>query len=892
LERWSGLERRGALGEDEDARVAALEQIAKRVSDEGRVPVFKRLARAHERRGDHESALRTWHLVLALDPEDEAADQAIEAIIVGRGQYDSLADHLARRADRLSSHSGTREVLRAVRLRRAAILEQRLGRLQDACDELSLLLNEWPDNVGALRYLADLLDRQGEFARAAPLWRQAAAHEGDAHEREFLELRAGRASRAAGDLAAAAEHANRVLIRHPSHPEALALRIEIARAQGSDVELAAALDDLAGTDVMAPETRADVLLEAAHAAARLGDTTRALERARRAADAAPERATPQLLARGLEYRSRGAGTPAEARRTVEQLERIREPLVADDAALRAFLTAEALDAVQGGGAGMRQLEQAREGIGMHPLIALGLAERLVAQGRHESAVEAYRAALGGPLLDLRHPASVALAASDAAARAGRINEASHFVELAAQHRGAEEAVRSRRERISQLTVAVQQAAPPAPAPATPPAEPAAAGGDRRIVDLEAAVRVASTAGERARARIALARARLDIGDGGGAEPLLWEALADGLTEAGDLLAPLLASASERSRDLVRVRRQQVAIETGDVSRLESLRAAALADDDRVYARAVEHVLRAFDAGAGPLPPPPLAAQPAEPGMLALLTRPSCDTTGDALALLWDGATQLFARDAASYGITGVERVVPGNSSVIARLYEVAVRVLEAPRIPLFVPRMTAGTPVAHVAVLSPPSIILAGDVREETTELRFALGRGMAAAMPQSVLRLGLPPAEARAVLDAMRAAFGPPEMSRRVDARAARLAESFWQVMPARSQRRLQELLQSAEAVEYEDLVARAHQAGRRVGLFLGGDFAHAVHVLLAESPSRADYQAPSLATLRSLCESLPAMADLLRIAVSPEYAQARWHSVAPAAPRGTMSSGRFSLF
>ena len=222
-----------------------------------------------------------------------------------------------------------------------------------------------------------------------------------------------------------------------------------------------------------------------------------------------------------------------------------------------------------------------------------------------------------------------------------------------------------------------------------------------------------------------------------------------------------------------------------------------------------------------------------------------------------------------------------------------MRVLESPRIPLFVPRMTAGTPVAHVAVLSPPSVILAGDVREETTELRFALGRGMAAAMPQNVLRLGLPPSEARAVLDAMRAAFGPPEMGRRVDARAARLAESFWQIMPARAQRRLQELLGNThDHAEYEDLVARAHQAGRRVGLFLAGDFSYAVRVLLSESTSRADYQLPSLATLRGLCETLPAMADLLRVAVSPEYAQARWHAVAPAAPRGTMSSGRFSLF
>ncbi len=894
LERWSALERVAEIAGDDDARVVALAQIAKRVGDEGRVPVFKRLARVHERRGDLESALRAWQLVLAMDPEDETADQAIEGGIVARGRYDELADHLARRAERLGSHAGTREVLRAVRLRRAAILEQRLGRLQDACDELSLLLNEWPDNVGAMRYLADLLDRQGLHDRSAPLWRRAVTLETIPAELDALELRAGRASFAAGDVAIASEHVARVLARQPGHPEALGLRLDLARQQGADRELADALDALSGVESLDAGRRADLLLDAAHAAARLGDVGRALDRARKAAAAAPERSTPQLLARGLEYRQRGAGTPSDARQTIEDLSAIKTPLVAEDEALRAFLLAEALDAVQGGGAGLHELEATRAAIGMHPLLALGFAERLVALGQHQAAVDAYRIALQGPLLELRHPASVALAACDAAMRCGWLDEAARFLELAVPHAGAQEAVRSRREKLQQSREPRGASAAPAADLPTRAASDAAAlpGADRTVVDLEAAVRAATTPMQRAQARLALARVRVERGDAKGAEPLLWEALADGLSEAGDVLAPTLGSSPDRVRDRVRIRRQQVSLEPGDISRLESLRAAALADDDRVYARAVEHVLRAFDAGAGPLPPPPLSTQPAEGGMFALLTRPSADAHGEALAMLWEGATQLFARDAGSYGITGVERVVPGNSSVIARLYENAIRVLESPRIPLFVPRTSAGTPVSHVAVLSPPSVILAGDVREDTTELRFALGRGMAAAQPQSVLRLGLPPAEARSVLEAMHIAFGPPETGRRVDARAARLAESFWQLVPARVQRRLQELLGSGGVVTYEDLVARAHQAGRRVGLFLAGDFAYAVRVVLAESSSRLGLPAPTLATLSALCESLPAVADLLRVAVSPEYAQARWHAVAPAGPRGTMSSGRFSLF
>lgn len=895
LERWSALERLAEIAEDDETRVHALEQIAERVGQEGRVPVFKRLARAHERRRDLESALRTWQLVIGLDPEDEAADQAIETVIVARGRYEELVDHLARRAERLSAHSGAREMLRAVRLRRAAILEQRLSRLEEACDELALLLNEWPDNVSALRYLADLLERQGENARAAPLWRRAAALEVDGAEREDLELRAGKASLAAGDVETALEHARRVLERHPSHTEALALRIETARRLGSDQDLGDALDALAETSGIDARTRTDLLLEAAHAAARTGDPKRAVDRARRAAAASPERATPQLLARGLEYRFRGAGSPAEARHTIEELAQIREPLGHDDEALRAFLLAEALDVVQGGNAGFKELQATHAIIGAHPLVGLGFAERYVALGQYDAAVDAYRVALEGSLLELRNRGRAALAAADAAERAGRYEDANWFLEVASSHEDTQTDAQGRRARLSEMATRARSAAPPAieeaVATATKRPPPSAPEADVGLESLEAAVRAAPTPAERALARLALGRARLERGNARGAEPLLWEALADGLVVAGDLLAPLVASSAERTRDLVRVRRQQVALEPGDIGRLESLRVAAAADEDRVYARAVEHVLRAFDPGAGPLPPPPLAAQPDEPGILAILARPSMDVAGEALALLWDGAMQLFVRDAASYGITGVERVVPGSTSTIARLYETTMRVLDTPRIPLFVPRSTAGTPASHVALLSPPSVILAGDVRDETTELRFALGRGMAAALPQNVLRLGLPPAEGHTLVDALRAAFGAPEMGRRVDARVARLAESFWQLVPARAQRRLQEVLGAAAIPEYEELVARAHQSGRRVGMFLAGDFAFAARTLLAESAHRTD-EPPSLATLRGLCEAVPALSDLLRLAVSPEYAAARWHSVTPAPPRGTISSGRFSLF
>jgi hypothetical protein len=80
-------------------------------------------------------------------------------------------------------------------------------------------------------------------------------------------------------------------------------------------------------------------------------------------------------------------------------------------------------------------------------------------------------------------------------------------------------------------------------------------------------------------------------------------------------------------------------------------------------------------------------------------------------------------------------------------------------------------------------------------------------------------------------------------------------------------------------------------VGLFLAGDFGTAARALLSER--RVSLQLlGDPHSLAPLCSELPDLADLLRLAVSPEYAEARWHPVAPASQRGTMSSsGRFSL-
>jgi hypothetical protein len=394
-----------------------------------------------------------------------------------------------------------------------------------------------------------------------------------------------------------------------------------------------------------------------------------------------------------------------------------------------------------------------------------------------------------------------------------------------------------------------------------------------IRDLEAAVDSATVPADRAERRVALAAAKQGEGQLDEAEKILMQAFVEGSIAAGDMLAAQLEVQQGRAPELVRVRRQLVDMAPGDMRRLEALVAAAQADHNVVYAKALEHVLRAFDAGAGPLPPPPLSAQAEQPNLLRMLVRHSYEPAGEALALAWEGAGPSFARSPQAYGLTGVERVVPGASSTLARLYEIAVRLLDAPRIPLFVRR--AISPLSQsVALLQPPAAILTGDTKEDCPELRYVLGQALSSALPQNALILGLGESEARTMWTALNGAFGPPEMGKELDGHSGKMAETFWHLLPQRNQRRLKELLGGATPTRFELVLERARQSGRRLGMFLTGDFGFAARALLAEHPEVGDVaELAEEGGVEAIAARLPALGDLYRLAVRPEYADARWH-------------------
>ncbi|MCB9584405.1 MAG: hypothetical protein H6718_03365 [Polyangiaceae bacterium] len=380
------------------------------------------------------------------------------------------------------------------------------------------------------------------------------------------------------------------------------------------------------------------------------------------------------------------------------------------------------------------------------------------------------------------------------------------------------------------------------------------------------------------------RASRTVSAHGEQEAELLAELSAGSVEAGRELIRQLQNRSDRSQDLVAVCRRVSTLVPGDRWTLERLYEAALADKDFVYARAVEHVLYAFGGGES-VSPPELETQLEQPERVhRMLFGEGTGPGAEALALVWEGAQHIFRRDPSSYGVTGVERVPLNAPTPLARGYTVAARLLGLARTPLF-QRKSSGAVTLGVALMDPPGIILSGDVPQMSPELSFHLGAMLGATLPQYVLLFGSTESQARAVFKGLGLAFGPPRAGGARIAAAATLAEVLWESIPARSQRRLRELCDLPEALDYDLTVAAARLAIRRAGLFVGGDLAVAVRETCTEE-GIASKGLESPGGLATLCAASPAISDLVLIATSPEFADARWRSASSSRKRPNWST------
>ncbi len=835
--RWERVERLAEASGREHIRVEALRRLVECIELPGKNSALRRLARAEGARGSLTAAESAWNDLLLLAPNDEEAAVAIEALLTARSSFDELAEHLARRATALEGRSEDSETLRAVRLRRAGILEQRLNRFREAAEEIEAVLRDAPGHEDARRWLASLRERIGDPERIA---REGACR----------------------------------------------VRIEAARAAGDAGELAIALRSLADVSREPPHLRAEWLVEAAQSFAQAGDSESSLVCSREAAALAPDLAATQLFLCGVEYRLRGVGTPAQARDTIASLRRFSEDgsLDAEDAALCAFLLAEASDLVASG-TGEQYLRSVLVVMGPLPLVALGLAERRAANGQWSEAARFYAQAAQGQLLGLRRAGRVAADGAEASLRAGNPEGALVFLPSALHDSTMRErALDVLRRALPSISDAARAAAWARDVAGT--LEPNA---HASVLAETARVLFDSTNPSDRIEADRMFREAMEVCDDDHKEDL--RAQLETLhvrAQTSDPEGPsVLRNDASRTVDILALRRRVVDLHPGDLAKLSMLREAAQADRNANYVRALDHVLHGFGPLCEEHRPPLLGTQSVQPGLLALLNRHSREPAGQVFATVYEGAARVFARSRSADEAdeaAGLERVVPGYASGLSRLLDASLRLLDSPPFCLFF-RRGEGALAFRIALDPSLAAILEGDPADERRELPWLLGQALASTLPHNALLLGLPEVDAESLWQVILGAFGPPGETVIPKERAA-LAELLWHTLPPKDQRRLRDLLSAGDLPSFDLVSERARQSGRRVGLYLCGDFAYAARRLVAEQhPSQlADLERPG--GLRRLCAELPGLADLYRLAVRPEYADARWRLPTQASRRSDSSS------
>jgi hypothetical protein len=174
-----------------------------------------------------------------------------------------------------------------------------------------------------------------------------------------------------------------------------------------------------------------------------------------------------------------------------------------------------------------------------------------------------------------------------------------------------------------------------------------------------------------------------------------------------------------------------------------------------------------------------------------------------------------------------------------------------------------------LALLSPPAVILSGDVRQDSPELRFHLGAMLAAATPQYALLFGSPESQGRAVLRGLAFAFGPPRPGAANSGSILNLAEVLWESIPARLQRRLRELCAEADALDYDAALSGAKLAVRRAAFFAAGDLGASLRQVAAEDGYELDGAGQSM---RTFVRDSPTARNLYSLALGAEYAHTRY--------------------
>lgn len=360
-----------------------------------------------------------------------------------------------------------------------------------------------------------------------------------------------------------------------------------------------------------------------------------------------------------------------------------------------------------------------------------------------------------------------------------------------------------------------------------------------------------------------------VSSAGATEDQLVAALEAGDIDSGRQLLERMHADRNRSRDAVVVAQHLVALKPGDVAILELLVNAAHRDGNEALANAVRHVIGSYGGGEPISPPDIEGLEPHGNAALSLAQQGAISPLHEALAVVWEHCHGLYKKDLSAYRISGVERVPLSAPTALGGLYRDASKVLGGSKTAVF--RLPGQNDIAlQLGLLSPPAVIVAGEIGAVSPELSFHFGAMLVAASPEHALTFGCTPEEVQHLLDALAVSFGPGRASdSRPDPEVTRVAAYLWETIPSRAQRRLSQLCKRSEDLLYEPLAVSAKRVLRRAGLLVCGDLPTAVTDVCYENGMTPP---TNLSELAECAATNPAVGDLLGLALSPEYAEVRF--------------------
>lgn len=699
----------------------------------------------------------------------------------------------------------------------------------------------------------------------------------------------------------------------PAIPAAIAsvLRVTLERRGGDRHALCSALAEQAFVGTGTPQSRVELLVEAASIAEGLGDLDGAMVYYRAAVTTQRTSVVARLGLGTLMVRMGRFRTKEQAQLLLELCTGLESSVAEEQRDLAVFLHAQALEALELHDEALRLLEDAETRVGPRALIVLGLAEQAVRRDQPAMALGYFAAALGGNLRQLRDRAEVALGAARAAAAVGDVTMALQWLEPSledAQTRPA--ALVLQAELMGAADVIEVEAASsrgqqdePAPAASERGLGERRLGerrlGERGLGDDANTLGVTSSRIERAsEPRVAahrppsgetvlemlapLATNRSSSGAGGGGQaptadesprmPVMAAETDD--HELAVATAERLASDPEQARAWLSDGKRWLREWPLSIRLIELVQRAAHLEAHFSHEAALEQVLGIIRGDRTLAHPSDLVDQPVDiDAARSLLLRDLATPESEALALVWDGAEHEFLRDASDYDVTGVMRVV-GSASPLARTYSEVVRHFGIPKTPLFYKR-SSQVLSTRVLLLSPTAAMVEGDLGADESWMAYQVGSALWATIPEHSLLFGMGKDRIHAVLHALVLAFGAtggqpnPTLGE-----SLRLAQMLWQTVRGRSQRRLKEIC--ALELNLNRAWGAASQSLRRAGLYVCGDLRVALRAVATEL--RIDATLVQSNDWRGVCRAAPEMLDLFRFAVSSEYADIRWQSGRPA--------------